>query len=149
MTPEEAVGEIARALALMLSGAEWLRAIGPAAVAAAYNGIGPDWLPDAIRDQLSRWLSLYAICAVIHDCRYQYCNDGTSAAFDAANNELERNCRIVADATYSWFNPLRYLARRGGRLLANACRRFGWAAWRAAYDVYGSPEAKGETPCTV
>lgn len=140
MTPDGAVSVISEALHLGLSGAEFLRDLGPARVAAACNGIGPEWLPEALREKLSKWLALFILPADIHDCRFSYCNDGTELGFWSANNELGRNCLLVADARYAWYNPVRYLARRGGRLVAAACQRYGWSAWRQAY--HNKEEAK-------
>lgn len=134
MTLNEAKAYIDRAVDLGLSGAEFVAILGDENVAKAYNGIGPEWLDPKVREKLDKWLDLYAICAVIHDCRFVFANDGEDAKFRAANDELERNAIIVADDRYSWWNPLRYLARRGGRKLADACRDFGWSAWRDAYE---------------
>jgi len=116
-----------------LSGAEWLADLSLGKIRAAYNGIGPEWMDEDKRKKLSRWLKEYTIACVIHDCRFQYDNDGTDAKFRAANDELERNCIIIADATYAWWNPVRYWARLKGRAIATACRIGGRSAWRKAY----------------
>ena len=90
---------------------------------------------------------------MIHDCRFAYDNDGGDSKFRAANDELERNCRIVADATYKWWQLRRYLARRAGRIMADACRDFGWTAWRDAYEVFRSSDrdagGEGKQPLSV
>jgi len=135
MTLREAQDAISRARALKLSGAEFIATLGDENVMRAYNGIGPEWLPASIRAKLDKWLDTFSIGAVIHDCRFVYDNDGEDAKFRAANDELERNCLIVADATYAWYNPVRYLARWRGRHIAEACRDFGWGAWRDAYEA--------------
>ena len=134
MTLTEAEYTIGRAIVNGLSGAEFLETLGPENVRRACNGIGPDRWPEARREKFNKWLWLFADPAAGHDCRFTFDNDGSEAKFRAANDELERNCLIVADATYRWYNPLRYLARRKGRLMAQACRDFGWRAWRAAYE---------------
>ena len=123
-----------------LSGAEWLAELSLGKIRAAYNGIGPEWLPARIREKLNKHLGLFAVCAVIHDCRFAYDNDASAAKFNAANDELDRNCRIVADATYKWWQIRRYLARRAGRIMADACREFGWSAWRDAYQEFRSSD---------
>jgi len=136
-----------------LSGAEWLAELSLGKIRAAYNGIGPEWLPAKIREKLNKHLGLFAVCAVIHDCRFAYDNDASAAKFNAANDELERNCRIVADATYKWWQLRRYLARRAGRIMADACREFGWTAWRDAYEVFRSSDrnagGEGKQPLSV
>ena len=134
MTLNEANCAISLARNLCLSGADFIAVLGDENVMKAYNGIGPEWLDPVVRAKLDKWLDLYSLCAVIHDCRFTFDNDGSAAKFRDANDELEFNARIVADARYSWFNPLRYLARRGGKRLADACRDFGWSAWRDAFD---------------
>ncbi len=121
-----------------LSGAEWLADLSLGKIRAAYNGIGPEWMSQSMRDNLNKYFGIFVVCAVIHDCRFAYCNDGTAAGFNAANDELDRNCRIVADANFKWWQLRRYLARRAGRIMADACREFGWSAWRDAYDAAGN-----------
>lgn len=119
-----------------LSGAEWLAELSLGKIRDAYNGIGPKWMKPEKRKKLSKWLKMFIVPCVQHDCRFAYDNDGTEAKFRAANDELERNCIIVADATYKWYNPMRYLARLKGHALAQVCRVFGWGAWRDAYDEF-------------
>lgn len=119
-----------------LSGADWLADLPLGKIRAAYNGIGPEWLSAKIREKPNKWFDLFTICAVIHDCRFAYDNDGNAMRFNAANDELERNCVIVADTTYKWWQLRRYLARRAGRIMADACREFGWSAWREAYQRF-------------
>ena len=136
-----------------LSGAEWLADLPLGKIRAAYNGIGPEWMSQKFRDKLMKWLGLFSVCAVIHDCRFAYDNDGSAARFNAANDELERNCLIVADANYKWWQLRRYLARRAGRIMADACRDFGWTAWRDAYEVFRSSDrdagGEGKQPLSV
>jgi hypothetical protein len=136
MNIDEARQTIHRAWQLGLSGAQFISALGAVKVAAAYNGIGPKWLGEDKRKKLGKWLKAYAVPCVIHDCRFTYDNDGSDAKFRQANDELERNCVIVADSKYAWYNPLRYWARAKGRAIAQTCRIFGWSAWRDAYDEF-------------
>lgn len=135
MTIKEAKEAIVKASSLGLSGAEFIAVLGDENVMKAYNGIGPEWLPASVRSKLDKWLDTFSVCAVIHDCRFAFDNDGEDAKFRAANDELERNCLIVADDKYAWYNPMRYLARWRGRHVAEACRCFGWSAWRDAYEA--------------
>lgn len=141
MTAAVAKIVIAEAKALTLSGADFIASLGPDKVAAAYNGIGPEWLPERFRKKLDKWFDTYRTACVIHDCRFAHDNDGTDAKFRAANDELERNAVIIADDKYAWYNPLRYLARARGRHLADACRVYGWTAWTDAYKT-NQKEAK-------
>lgn len=129
-----------------LSGAEWLANLPLSKIRAAYNGIGPKWLGEDKRKKLGKWLKAYTVPCVIHDCRFTYDNDGSDAKFRQANDELERNCVIVADANYAWYNPFRYWARAKGRAIAQACRILGWSAWRDAYidSISGECPERGE-----
>ena len=128
---------------LGLSGAEFISNLSLGEIRFAYNGIGPEWMSRSFRKKLDKWLKIFAVCAVIHDCRFAYDNDGSDAKFRAANDELERNCLIVADAEYKWYNPLRYLWRHRGRVMAEACMDFGWSAWRDAYEENKNQKPKG------
>lgn len=129
-----------------LSGAEWLAELPLGKIRSAYNGIGPEWMKPEQRKKLSKWLKMYTVPCVLHDCRFAYDNDGTDAKFRTANDELERNCVIVADVNYAWYNPIRYWARMKGRAIAEACRLLGWTAWRDAYKAFpaGAGNAGGE-----
>ena len=100
---------------------------------AAWNGCGPDSWPAERREKLTRWLSTFALAFDGHDCRFAYDNDGTREKFDYANDELEKNCILLADEKYAWYNPLRYFARNRGHIIGALCREFGWSAWRDAF----------------
>ena len=133
MTEADGARAIDLALALGLEGADFVRDLGAAKVAAACNGIGPDWFPAAVRDEISEKLHMFIPAADVHDCRYSYDNDGTKERFHAANEELRRNCLRIANLTYAWWSPYRYLTRHAGHILADACEAYGWKAFEEAY----------------
>ena len=134
MTVEEAKAAAVEIWDIGLYGAVFMNGLTAEQVAAAANGIGPEsWSPEA-RAKLDKWLSTFRLAAVVHDCRFTYDNDGTRPPFDAANNELENNCLILANHHYAWYNPMRYLARHAAHIVADACRDFGWDDWRKAYQ---------------
>lgn len=110
-------------------------------LAARWNGIGPESMSEAKRKKLDKWLRLYRPACFIHDQRFAE-SDGTRGGFISANDELERNCLIIADDHYEWYDPRRYLARRGGRLVADACRIAGWEAWQDAAKARGTKDAE-------
>ena len=110
-------------------------------LAARWNGIGPESMDESKRKKLNKWLRLYGPACFIHDQQFAE-SDGTRGGFMAANDELERNCLIIADDNYKWYDPRRYLARRGGRLVADACRIAGWQAWQDAAKKRGTNDAK-------
>ena len=134
ITEEEAISRRTAICDFELYGWGFIAALTYTQIANACNGIGPaSWSADA-RKKLDKWLSTFRLAADVHDCRYTWDNDGTREKFDYANDELEKNCKILADEKYAWYNPLRYLARRAAHLVAQACRDFGWSAYKDAYS---------------
>lgn len=111
-----------------LSGTEFAERFEPEALAAAYNGIGPEWFPAKLRDAIDDLAADLRPAAFIHDLRYAY-GDGTTAHFSAANAELQSNGYRIADAKYAWYSPRRYLTRRRARIFAELCQAFGWTAY--------------------
>lgn len=94
----------------------------------AYNGCGAEWMSEearSIADKLSV-TARPAIC--VHDCDFAF-GDGTAGDFKRANERLESNGIICADARYAWWNPMRYIVRRQARLFAKICGAFGWSAY--------------------
>jgi hypothetical protein len=146
-TVDETSALLAKALELGLSGAVHCESIPLEDLAAMYNGIGPEsihvkWLSEAtckkisekVRATLSKKLATYAAATLIHDVRFAE-SDGTTRGFNYANDELEANNLIIADAKYAWYNPLRIFARRVGVKVADVCRVVGWSAWIDAYKA--------------
>ena len=98
----------------------------------AYNGIGPESLPQELRDKVTRYLSLFAPAALIHDMRYDQ-SDGTRAAWMFANYEFFTNCFRLIREKHAWYDPRRYLAPEAAYLLYLAVSSDGgWQAWNAA-----------------
>ena len=122
------------AMRLGLSGADHCARIPLDTLAAMYNGIGPEWMPESLRKKLSKKLATYAPATLVHDVRFAE-SDGSTLGFNMANAELEVNCAAIADDKYAWYNPLRYFARRVGVRIADACRLFGWSAWMDAFKA--------------
>ena len=134
ITEEEAAARFAAIRNLELYGWRFMASLTYAQIAHACNGIGPESWPADARKKLDRWLATFRLAADVHDCRFTWDNDGTRERFDYANDELERNCLVLADEKYAWWNPLRYFARRAAHLMAQACRDFGWSAYKDAYS---------------
>lgn len=123
-----------------LYGREFVYRLTPAQFAAACNGIGPESWPEEWRAKLDDWLATFRRAADVHDCRFTWDNDGTRQSFDMANDEIEKNCLLLADEKYAWWNPWRYLARRAAKLVGRACRDFGWPAFDEAYKKHKQEE---------
>ena len=105
----------------------------PAEIAAEYNGIGPEFLPDEIRDEVTRFLALFEPAALIHDLRYSAGN-GRCEDFEIANMEFHGNCLKLARAKYPWWRPLRRCAAESAALalFKAVSSYFGWVAYRKA-----------------
>ena len=116
-----------------LYGREFITRLTAKQIAAACNGIGPESWPAERRAKLDKWLATFRRAADVHDCRFTLDNDGTREKFDAANDEIEKNCLILADQKYAWYNPWRYFARHAAHLVGKACRDFGWPAFDEAF----------------
>lgn len=144
ITLEEARATINAAVAYGLSGAEFMARLGSSNVARACNGVGPEDMPEKWRKRLDKWYWLFCVPCRGHDCRFTFDNDGTEAKFRAANDELRRNCLIVADAAFKWYNPMRYIWHSRANGVAWACQELGWDSWRKAYE---RAKAQGIAPC--
>lgn len=101
-------------------------------IAAAYNGIGPEWMPADLRARLTADLSDLEPAALIHDIDYQYA-DGSPAAFHAANERLRENIRRTADKVATpFFNPKWWKLLLAAALCFDAVERFGFPAYKNA-----------------
>lgn len=108
-------------------------------IAAEYNGIGPEFLPDEIRDEVTRFLAIFEPAALIHDLRYSRA-DGTREGFETANMEFHANCLTLARAKYPWW---RFVSRRVAEKTAFALFKavdsyLGWVAYRRACKLHAS-----------
>ena len=123
---------VARAHAADLEGVELLSA-DPATLAAQYNGIGPESWPEAVRDVVTRFFSLFAPAALIHDLRYSS-GDGSRFDYNFANIEFHNNCLRLARHEIAWW---RFLRRASAETAALTFYRavassFGWNAYLSA-----------------
>lgn len=100
-----------------------------------YNGIGPQFLPEKLRDKVTSLLAIFEPAALVHDLRFGR-SDGTSDAFNYANNEFYVNCHKCAKAKYKWWNWKRYRAYAviDAMYEFNCSAAGGWRAWQDAYN---------------
>ena len=118
----------ARKFKLIDSG--WVICFAPEELATVYNGIGPEWLPCSLREKLTKYLAVFAPACLIHDFHY-WIGDGTLKDFNYANDTLEANCRKCINAETKWYQIFRRAAGYyAAHLMAEACRRYGWSAYR-------------------
>lgn len=119
-----------KALELKLTDATWVACFSPEELATVYNGIGPEWLPHSLREKLTKYLAVFAPACLIHDFHY-WIGDGTLKDFNYANDTLEANCRKCINAETKWYQLFRRAAGYyAAHLMAEACRRYGWSAYR-------------------
>ena len=102
-------------------------------LAAAYNGTGPEFLPDAIRAKLDSAARPFLPAVMVHDVDYTL-SDGTVGSFQAANSRLLINCIICALDAHPWHSWRRYALILEAYALYRACAKFGWIAWIQAYS---------------
>lgn len=102
-------------------------------LAAAYNGTGPEFLPDAIRAKLDDFARPFLPAVMVHDVDFTY-SDGTVGSFQAANRRLLINCIICVLDAHPWHSWRRYALILEAYALYRACAKFGWIAWIQAYS---------------
>ena len=100
--------------------------------AAAYNGIGPDWLPESLRDWMTEQWGFFAAAAMIHDWEYTWTEDRSYASFRAINARFGRNCRTLLKKGVPWYKRPLYLFRADK--LEDACNTWGFKGFLDAGD---------------
>ena len=129
------------AISLHLDGSTFLAYLPIDVLEAAYNGTGPEFLPQKIRDKLDASCRPFLPAVQIHDVDYTF-SDGSEKAFKQANRRLFWNCIICANNAYRWNNWRRYALyiQAYAMYLAVSHPKFGWVAWIQAYN-----KTKGKT----
>ena len=123
----------AEVLRLDLQGRDAVLALTLDELDAAFNGCGPEFLPEGARQSLDRLLSVFAPAVMVHDVDFTLA-DGLKAAFDAANLRLLVNCVQCALDAATWNSWKRYTLLGESWAIYRACDNFGWSAWLAAYN---------------
>ena len=126
---------IEKAKSLNLMGLRFILGFGVDAICKAYNGIGPQFLPEKLRNKVTSFLGIFEPAALGHDLRFDQ-SDGTRESFDYANCEFFVNCHKCAKAAYPWWNWKRYRAYAVIDAMNefNCSDRGGWKAWLYAYE---------------
>ena len=124
---------IEKSKALCLVGLDFILSFSIEDICKAYNGIGPQFLPEKLRDKVTSFLGIFEPAALGHDLRFEK-SDGTRASFDLANREFVVNCRKCANDAYGWLNWKRYRAYAVIELMNEFNSGDpGWKAWTDAY----------------
>ena len=126
---------IEKSKALGLMGLNFILSFGIDAICKAYNGIGPQFLPEMLRDKVTSFLGIFEPAALVHDLRFDR-SDGTRESFDYANCEFFVNCHKCAKAAYPWWSWKRYRAYAVIDAMNefNCSDRGGWKAWLDSYE---------------
>ncbi len=133
---------VQRAVDAGLDGLDFLSSFSYAELAEGYNGIGPEFLPEWMRETLSDKLDIFAPAALGHDMRNDV-SDGTRASFLAANDEFRRNCMKLAERVYPQQPGVEDdLMRARAKAVAEilycfvSADNFGWRAWLDAHERF-------------
>lgn len=95
------------------------------------NGIGPEFFPGKIRNLINKYNPTFRCSAAIHDMMFAVGYD-----FSRANDILYINGKWEAEARYSWFNPVRYLAIFRAWRFSRLCQKYGYLAWKKAQQRF-------------
>lgn len=126
---------IAQVLLYSLQTSLEYKALSPETIQKTYNGCGPAWLPNDLRNKLTDWLGRFESAFMIHDCDYSFKenHDSSEANFTKANKRLQNNCWIIVKKEIAAHRIIKrfqlYLATRDIYL---AVQKGGWKAWQEA-----------------
>lgn len=123
------------AIRLHLDGSHFLAYLPLEVLAASYNGTGPEFLPDSIRQKLDGACRPFLPAVMIHDVDFTL-SDGSEESFKQANTRLLGNCITCANNAYPWTNWRRYALYLQAWAMYRAVSypKFGWVAWIQAYN---------------
>lgn len=123
------------AIRLHLDGSQHLEYLPLEVLAAAYNGTGPEFLPQKIRDLLDGACRPFLPAVMIHDVDFTF-SDGSEESFKQANSRLLSNCITCAMDAHPWTSWKRYslILEAWAMYRAVSHPKFGWVAWIQAYN---------------
>ena len=123
------------AIRLHLDGSQHLEYLPMEVLAAAYNGTGPEFLPQKIRDLLDGACRPFLPAVMIHDVDFTF-SEGSEESFKQANSRLLSNCITCAMDAHPWTSWKRYslILEAWAMYRAVSHPKFGWVAWIQAYN---------------
>ena len=123
------------AIRLHLDGSQHLAFLPLDVLTAAYNGTGPEFLPQKIRDLLDGACRPFLPAVMIHDVDFTF-SDGSEESFKQANSRLLSNCITCACDAHPWTAWKRYslILEAWAMYRAVSHPQFGWVAWIQAYN---------------
>ncbi len=114
-------------------------------LALIYNGAGPDYLPEAVRERFTEYLGMFESALLIHDLRFSR-SDGLRRLYNFANEELYLNCLRISETLHPWYSWRRYRLHGRAAIVYEACNsELGWMAWTNAYAKRISGNSAGGT----
>ena len=117
---------------LRLLGRDLVLALPTDRLAECYNGTGPEFLPQRIRQKLDAACRPFLPAVMVHDVDFTF-SDGTRRSFLVANQHLLFNCLSCAMDASPWYSWRRYALILESLAIYRACHKFGWIAWHNAY----------------
>ena len=117
---------------LRLLGMDRVIALPTDTLAECYNGTGPEFLPQRIRQKLDAVCRPFLPAVMVHDVDFTF-SDGTRRSFLIANQHLFWNCILCACDAHPWYSWRRYVLILEAWAIYRACHKFGWIAWHNAY----------------
>ena len=121
------------AIRLHLDGSQHLAYMPIDVLAASYNGTGPEFLPQMVRERLDGAARPFLPSVMIHDVDFTL-SDGSRESFRQANNRLLVNCIACALDSHPWTSWKRYALIAEAFVIYRACSKLGWTAWIQAYN---------------
>ena len=123
------------AIRLHLDGSQHLAYMPIDVLAASYNGTGPEFLPQKLRDLLDGACRPFLPAVMIHDVDFTL-SDGSEESFKQANTRLLGNCITCAMDAHPWTSWKRYslILEAWAMYRAVSHPKFGWVAWIQAYN---------------
>lgn len=107
-----------------------------------FNGIGPEWFLQEVREGLGRRFGWLLGAVLVHDLDF-YLGDGTREDFERANGRFVRNGRRLARRRWLPLHPMKYIQNRAVvDLFGLLCGEFGWEAYEVAWR---GREMRGES----
>ena len=100
----------------------------------AFNGIGPESWPEALRSLIDRLHPSVILAALIHDIQWTYWNRGTKDHFLKTNAIFERNCKKTARHCYCVIDPRRWISLRRAKEFKALLDAFGFKHYKQAFQ---------------
>ena len=116
------------ALVYGLEGCEVFKILDDATKDAEWNGVGPDRMPEIVRDLLDKIFIDALPAACIHDFRFVI--GGTKEDFYNANAELKRNLFKCLKVNKDHYSKFKYWLTKVEILIAVwLCNKYGYEGW--------------------